>query len=262
MLRRFFTKTIRLIIAVGDPEPLLKTNNKIISAGACVVALTIALNASIATARADDFKVGAFIGGSIANNEVNAESTSANFGGSVATFTNTYEADKKIGFLAGVTAGIETDEGFVFEGEAAYRRIGFDAMGALSANIGGVTQSLPAQGSGSISGYSLMANGWYDFLNRGSQGIRPFVGGGVGVAIKKTSGAIQSQGPLFGLTIDNTTGLGNDQETDFAWQAGAGLRTNLSKNMTASLSYRYFDGGEINDEFDFTMHSIVFGVSF
>jgi opacity protein-like surface antigen len=226
------------------------------------VVLPILIISNPSMARANDFEVGVFAGGSIASNEVNSESANATLGASPATLTNTYEVDKNLGFLAGVTAGIKTENGFVFEGEAAYRRTGFDALGTLTADVGGMTQSLPAQGEGIISGYSFMANGWYDFLNRDSKGVRPFIGGGIGVVVKKSSGELRSQGPLFGLTVSNTTGLGNNQETGFAWQAGAGLRTDVSDKMTASVSYRYFDGGEINDEFNFNMHSIVFGVSF
>lgn len=226
------------------------------------VVLSTLIISNPSTAQADDFRMGIFAGGSSANNEGNSESANITFGGSLATLTNTYEVDKKFGFLAGANAGIKTENGFIFEGEVAYRQSDFDAPGTLTVDLAGETQSLSAIGEGSVSGFSLMANSWYEFLNHGSEGVRPFVGGGIGVVLKKSSGELRSQGTLFGSSINNSTGLGNNQESGFAWQAGAGLRVDVSDHLAASLSYRYFDGGNISGEFNFTMHSIVLSVSF
>ncbi|MGB6044691.1 MAG: outer membrane beta-barrel protein [Pirellulales bacterium] len=224
------------------------------------LSMGLLLCSSIATA--DDLKFGLFAGATAASDEANSESSTTSLGGSPATITNAYSVDKNTGFVTGATVGIERYERYSFELEAAYRQVDFDAHGNLIANIGGVTESLSAGGRGQISSISLMSNGWYDFVDGGSATFTPFVGGGIGVASNRSDGQISSQGPLFGLDIENRTGLGNDSETEFAWQFGAGVRFSLRSNAVMSLSYRYFDGGEINGEFDVDMHNIVLAIRF
>ncbi len=239
---------------------MLQNRKIIVALSRLVFALSMVTCAQ--TAVASDFKFGIFAGGSSAKNETISETAPITLGGVSATITNAYLADKKTGYLLGVTAGVENDRGFIFEGEIAYRKINFDASGTLSVDVAGTAEVLPARGSGAISTVSFMANSWFDIFDRGTTGIRPFIGGGIGVAVKKVRGSISSEGQVFGFDINNITGFGTNSNTGFAWQVGAGVRINLSKNTVSSLSYRYFDGGKFNNEFDVASHNIVFAVSF
>jgi opacity protein-like surface antigen len=79
---------------------------------------------------------------------------------------------------------------------------------------------------GSISTFAVMANAWIDF-DLGM--VKPYVGGGVGVAFNEVS-----VGALL-------TG----QENQLAWQLGGGLNFDVGEKTSLGIGYRYMDAGEI-----------------
>ena len=81
---------------------------------------------------------------------------------------------------------------------------------------------------------TLFTNVFYDFHN--ATLFTPFVGGGIGVAINKSTITLNFIGsPVFDTfeTID----------TRFAWNIGAGVAVNVTEIMLLELSYRYTDLG-------------------
>lgn len=74
---------------------------------------------------------------------------------------------------------------------------------------------------------SFMVNGLLDFGP--DEGLQGFVGGGFGVARTNVDG----------------TGIVDDSDTGFAWQAIAGVRAPLTDNWDVGLKYRYFRHDDI-----------------
>lgn len=64
--------------------------------------------------------------------------------------------------------------------------------------------------------------------------VTPYIGAGAGgtVTIFSTDG--------FGDYLDYATLYGSDEDVVFAWQAFAGLRFDLNRNMVLGIGYRYF----------------------
>lgn len=101
---------------------------------------------------------------------------------------------------------------------------------------------------------SVLGNAWLDIPV--DAGITPYVGGGLGVAWVALSG-------------DGS----EDSGSGFAWQLGAGVRSNLSTNVVLDVGYRFksaamdegdYDGfgGLANADFDAQAHVLQAGVSF
>ncbi len=84
-----------------------------------------------------------------------------------------------------------------------------------------------------IGSQTLFANVFYDFHN--STLFTPFVGGGIGAAINKSTMTLNASGlPVSTFeTID----------TRFAWNIGAGIAVPITEILLLELSYRYTDLG-------------------
>ena len=85
-----------------------------------------------------------------------------------------------------------------------------------------------------IGSQTLFANVFYDFHN--ATLFTPFLGGGIGVAINKSTMTLNAIGsPVFDTfeTID----------TRFAWNIGTGVAVNVTEILLLELSYRYTDLG-------------------
>ena len=81
---------------------------------------------------------------------------------------------------------------------------------------------------------TLFANVFYDFHN--ATLFTPFVGGGIGAAINKSTTTLNVIGsPVFD-TFETT-------DTRFAWHAGAGVAVQVTEIMLLELSYRHTDLG-------------------
>lgn len=90
-------------------------------------------------------------------------------------------------------------------------------------------------GSGHETADTGMANLWYDFAMpsfapRFVQKLRPFVGGGLGEANVRLDRAVDATGAAV-----------SGDDSVFAWQAGAGVGYDVTRNLALSLGYRYLD---------------------
>ncbi len=88
----------------------------------------------------------------------------------------------------------------------------------------------------SLENLAFMVNGAYDFQNNSS--VTPFIMGGIGFSI--VTGTIKVGG------LD----LGDDDDTVFAYQFGAGLAYRITQSVSVDVSYRFF--GTTEPEFDVT----------
>ena len=105
---------------------------------------------------------------------------------------------------------------------------GFDVNPVFSNSPGliGLTSKIESQ--------TLFANFFYDFMN--TTAFTPFVGGGIGSAINKSTTTLNNVGsPVFGTF--------KEIRTSFAWHIGAGMAVNVTELMLLELSYRYTDLG-------------------
>jgi outer membrane immunogenic protein len=85
-----------------------------------------------------------------------------------------------------------------------------------------------------IGSQTLFSNIYYDFVN--STLLTPFIGGGIGAAINKSTTTLN----IVGQPVFDTF---EEIHTSFAWNIGAGVAVNLTEIMLLELSYRYTDLG-------------------
>jgi OOP family OmpA-OmpF porin len=150
------------------------------------------------------------------------------------------QVDHKYGYDVGGTVGYDFGV-FRIETEVAYKSANVDgyrssvttpaftaAGGLVNAPAGNYTYA-----GGKTTALSFMLNGMLDFGD--DDGIQGFVGGGVGVARVKASKYALNR---YGNFLD-------DSDTVFAWQAIAGVRAPLTKNIDATLKYRFFNADKI-----------------
>ena len=119
--------------------------------------------------------------------------------------------------------------GFRLETEVGYRRA---RASRLTDSSGATADRASNTLNGRAHALSYMVNGLLDFGS--DDGMQAFVGGGVGIANVKYA--------------ISTTGFGgaNDSDTNFAWQALAGVRAPLSKHWDVGLKYRYFNVSKLD----------------
>jgi outer membrane protein OmpA-like peptidoglycan-associated protein len=120
--------------------------------------------------------------------------------------------------------------GFRLETEVGYRRARADR---LTSNTNNATADRASNTlGGRTSALSYMVNGLLDFGS--DDGLQAFVGGGVGIANVKYA--------------ISTVGLGgaNDSDTNFAWQALAGVRAPISDHWDVGVKYRYFNVNKLD----------------
>jgi opacity protein-like surface antigen len=158
------------------------------------------------------------------------------------------------GFIGG-TGGY--DFGFArVEGELSYKH----------AEIGTITDrdnGTRYRGvDGNLGVFAFMGNAFLDLRN--STSVTPYLGGGIGTAT---------------LYISNTYGSSNasrsvryfkDEDSVFAWQAGAGAEIAINRRFSLDLGYRYFatTRAKFNDDWaqttdmKFKSHNAAVGVRF
>ena len=120
------------------------------------------------------------------------------------------------GFDVGGRLGIKQGP-WRFEGEFNYRRNGLSEI---------ISTSDP-KASGSAQAFTFLANAIYDFEMPGWSWATPHVGGGIGLA------HLNATQKIAGFTLLNSS------DTQFAYQAIAGLRFPLAPNWSLDLDYRY-----------------------
>jgi outer membrane immunogenic protein len=131
----------------------------------------------------------------------------------------------------GATGTLEYDPGFATSFAAGYNFGMFRVEGEIGYQFNDIDKGTVNSGrrsfSGSVSGgdmtaYSLMANGYFDFLN--TTPFTPFIIAGLGVAKLEIN-------DLGGYDFDDTV---------FAYQFGAGVGYAINHNFNIDLTYRYF----------------------
>lgn len=187
------------------------------TARVCVGALTGAMAGLVpATASAEGLYFGV-IGGVTAPRDIDVVNTS--------TFDN--------GFMLGGVVGTSLTDTLRIEGELSYQRADGteDCTGKCSLAEFDLTT------------LALLGNAWVDFDTGG--GVRPYVGGGLGLAR---------------VTMENT--FGKDDDTGLAYQIGLGARFGAEGQF--DLGYRYRNvSADVDDftgdEIDFEAHVLQFG---
>lgn len=128
------------------------------------------------------------------------------------------EAEVEPGFGIGISAGARFFKYFRLEEEFTYRKSEIDSA---VVTIGGV--GLSGLLNGSVSSYSFMTNGYFDWENKTR--FTPYIGAGLGLSKVKMKD---------GLLVD-------DSDVVFSYQALLGVSYDFDKNHGAYLGYRYFD---------------------
>ena len=153
------------------------------------------------------------------------------FGGvaSLENFDVTYEVNGELddadadvdgsGFILGGAIGTHLMEDIRVELEASYSESNVDSLDFSSGTD-------PDPVDGKVEFLTVLANIWYDVPL--SDEIKPYIGGGAGVAI--VDGDI--------AYIDGQTAF-DSTEVAFAFQGGGGLRWAVSDHVTLDIGYRF-----------------------
>ena len=166
--------------------------------------------------------------------------------------------DSDVDFDSGDTVTFEFDDGFSFSGSIGGRiEKGIRAEAEFSylksdldkASISGLG-STPVDGD--VSSISLLANGYFDFINDGP--IAPFISAGIGIASVEVSD----------ITIPGSSYyLEGDDDIVFAYQISAGVGLSLSKQAILDIKYRYFATSDPDFEIasaEFSSNNIYIGI--
>ena len=165
------------------------------------------------------------------------------------------ESASDTGYTLSGSLGRFWSNGFRAEAELAWRDYDLDSLTVTRiGNLTGLNIGSIAVDEGSVSSFSLMANGAYDFWN--STRFTPYLIGGLGPAY---------------VSLNDVRALGVDIANDGAWvlayQGGAGVAYALTDRFLVEAGYRYFATTDprledsVGDPFDseFASHSILFG---
>lgn len=135
------------------------------------------------------------------------------------------DAEFDDGFVAGVAVGYDFDTGNEYgygntrlEIEASYRKNNIDQADFL-----GTKRTIDGQ----VRSQALMANAYYIFENPSF--VKPFILFGIGAA----------RVDIYKARIAGVNFI-DDDEINFAYQAGAGLAFQLSRSLELDLGYRFF----------------------
>jgi len=142
------------------------------------------------------------------------------------------ELEFETGFVVAGSVGYDFGPARV-EGEVSYQKNNFDK---LTVSASGMSASIDL--SGDATSLAFLANGYYDFVNNSA--FTPYVSGGIGIAnisyndISSPSMDINSEG--------------DEDDTVFAYQVGAGIGFAATETLTIDLKYRYY--GTADPEFE------------
>jgi opacity protein-like surface antigen len=167
------------------------------------------------------------------------------------TFTNRVEFDP--GVNIGGTGGF--DFGFVrLEGELSYKH------GEMTSITDRDTGDRIRNVDGSLGALAMMFNGFFDLHN--DTPVTPYLGGGIGFAALHLSDTFGTDALGRGLVYTE------DDDTVFAYQAGAGLEIALNRMLSLDVGYRYFGTSKarfdsdlnFTDELKFESHNGAVGL--
>lgn len=156
--------------------------------------------------------------------------------------------------LLSAALGYEMSSGLRLEVEAIYMHGNTDELTVSPPQITPISAAYP----GDYTVTAGMANAWYSF---GTGAVRPFIGGGIGMARIGVDIADPSFPGIDGI---------DDSTTATAWQIGVGADVAMSDNMSLVMSYRVLniDNIELTDEIDNSLsvdyqnHIVTAGVRF
>jgi len=142
---------------------------------------------------------------------------------------------------------------FRVEVESLYRNFTYKASTSVDGSFKQHTKNL-----------NLFWNGYADWRN--STIFTPYLTAGLGYA-KMIVGATINVGTVSTYTYPGVN------TNNFAWNVGAGLKTNIWENFDFDISYKYVDLGEIKfknastrklakDPFSIRNHEVTFGISY
>jgi opacity protein-like surface antigen len=170
--------------------------------------------------------VSGFIGGS---SVTNTNATTSDLISGTASFSDRVRFDPSINI--GGTGGF--DFGVVrLEGELSYKHGEISSVTSQNVATGATTQFVATDGS--LGALAMMVNAFIDLHNYSP--ITPYLGGGIGFAalhLSDTTGFIAGTGQPSDV-------FSRDDDTVFAYQAGAGLEVALNRRFSLDLGYRYF----------------------
>ncbi|WP_243373015.1 outer membrane beta-barrel protein [Geotalea sp. SG265] len=197
--------------------------------------------------------VSGFIGASVPRS-TNVDSSQLAADGSFLSARDEVEFDP--GINIGGTGGY--DFGFLrLEGELSYKH---SEINTITDRADGFRFGNP---DGNIGVFAMMGNAFFDLHNKGP--VAPYLGGGIGFAnlhLSDTFGTdITSNGP------ERVFLYPEDDDTVFAYQAGAGVGIALNRRLTLDIGYRYFgtsrarfSDGLDTAEFRYESHNAAVGV--
>lgn len=160
------------------------------------------------------------------------------------------------GINIGGTAGY--DFGYVrLEGEMSYK---YSEMKSITASDGFRFGNV----DGNIGAFAIMGNAFFDLHNTST--ITPYIGGGIGFASLHLSDTYGTETTSAGTSRPLL--YGEDDDTVFAYQAGAGVGIALNRRLTLDIGYRYFgtsrgqfgQGYDPTTEMKFESHNAAVGL--
>ncbi len=156
---------------------------------------------------------------------VDMDVNSTQYGPGAQTFNDRVEFDT--GINIGGAGGF--DFGFLrIEGELSYKN------GEMSSITEKISQTRFANVDGRVGVFAIMGNAFLDLRNPSP--VTPYIGGGVGLATLRLS-------DTYGTNANTgfrTRLYASDDDTVFAYQAGAGLEIAFTQMLSLDIGYRYF----------------------
>ncbi len=147
--------------------------------------------------------------------------------------------DAEVSYEPGAVVGVAVGHDFGsyrFEGEVAYQQNNLDEISALGAS---------AEVDGDISLFTVLLNGYYEFVPNGR--MTPYLTAGFGLASAE-------------FDLEGTS----EQDAVTAFQVGAGISYFISEEFVIDFKYRYLVTSDLeldNLDVDFTSHNIMIGFS-
>ncbi|MEI9926663.1 MAG: outer membrane beta-barrel protein [Sphingomonas sp.] len=156
--------------------------------------------------------------------------------GNAPTTGSTLQVENAIDFHWGGQAEIGYQQGFLrVEAEFGRTTNHSDAYTAISP----ISATLPQDGKNEVSRYMLNA---FVELPRGRWFVSPFAGVGIGAA----RGHVTTFGAPARAPTAPPSQLIDARETNFAWQAMAGLALPIVPHVALTAQYRWLDAGTVN----------------
>jgi len=149
------------------------------------------------------------------------------------------------GYTVSGAVGYAFGNGLRLEGEISRRGADFDKI----AERGFADVKVDSE----VHATSFMANAFFDIKSQSI--VTPYFGGGIGI-----SNVGIGRGKVQGTTVWDS-----DDDTVFAYQVGAGVGFDLTKNVTLDLGYRYFATEKAKFEFtdaEVASHNVTVGVRY